>query len=336
MSYMRRIIGFLGCILLLAACGSDSGKFRLEGRLRNVNQAEFWVYSPDGAMQGIDTITLRNGRFAYELEMTKEGTLMIVFPNYSEQPVFARPGKTVSIKGDATHLKEIIIEGTSENEDMTSLRLELNDLTPPDIPGAASDFIKEHPSSRVSLYLLHRYFLQTQEPDYQQALKLTKMMLKEDPDNVKLTRLSTQLPKLQGGRPGSLLPKFSATDIKGNKVTEAALRRQANIISTWATWSYQSTTMLQRLRQLKKQYGDRLGVVSICLDSRQQDCKQRVDRDSLKWPTVCDGKIWDSPLLETFGLSDVPANLVIDGKGRIVARNLPVQQLEERIANLLK
>ena len=67
---------------------------------------------------------------------------MIVFPNYSEQPVFARPGKTVSIKGDATHLKEIIIEGTSENEDMTSLRLELNDLTPPDIPGAASDFIK--------------------------------------------------------------------------------------------------------------------------------------------------------------------------------------------------
>lgn len=128
MSYMRRIIGFLGCILLLAACGSDSGKFRLEGRLRNVNQAELWVYSPDGAMQGIDTITLRNGRFAYELEMTKEGTLMIVFPNYSEQPVFARPGKTVSIKGDATHLKEIIIEGTSENEDMTSLRLELNDL----------------------------------------------------------------------------------------------------------------------------------------------------------------------------------------------------------------
>jgi hypothetical protein len=94
--------------------------------------------------------------------------------------------------------------------------------------------------------------------------------------------------------------------------------------------------MLQRLRQLKKQYGDRLGVVSICLDSRQQDCKQRVDRDSLKWPTVCDGKIWDSPLLETFGLSDVPANLVIDSKGRIVARNLPVQQLEERIANLLK
>ena len=116
---MRRIIGFLGCVLLLAACGSDSGKFRLEGRLRNINQAEFWVYSPDGSMQGIDTITVRNGRFAYELELEDEATLMVVFPNYSEQPVFARPGKTVSIKGDATHLKEIIIEGTKENEHMT-------------------------------------------------------------------------------------------------------------------------------------------------------------------------------------------------------------------------
>ena len=132
------------------------------------------------------------------------------------------------------------------------------------------------------------------------------------------------------------MPKFSANDVKGNKVTEAALRHQANIVSTWASWSYQSTVMQQRIRQLKKRYGDRLGVVSICLDSRPQDCRQRITRDSLKWQTVCDGKIWDTPLLETFGLADVPGNVVIDGKGRIVARNLSVQRLEERINNILK
>lgn len=75
---------------MMVACGTESGKFRLEGRLRNINQGEFWVYSLDGGLVGIDTIPVRNGRFAYEMDLYDQSTLMLVFPNYSEQPVFAK------------------------------------------------------------------------------------------------------------------------------------------------------------------------------------------------------------------------------------------------------
>ena len=171
------ILSLLSLLLLLTSCGSKGDTFRLEGRMRNMNQGEFWVYSPDGGMVGIDTIKVRDSRFSYELELSDDATLMIVFPNYSEQPVFASPGATVSIKGDASHLKEMIIQGTTDNEDLTTLRLELNDLTPPDIPKAVSDFIEENPASRVSIYLLQRYFLQPPDLDYRQASKLTKLMV---------------------------------------------------------------------------------------------------------------------------------------------------------------
>ena len=50
----------LTTMLLLASCGAESGKFRLEGRLRNMNQGEFWVFSPDGAIDGINTIKVRD------------------------------------------------------------------------------------------------------------------------------------------------------------------------------------------------------------------------------------------------------------------------------------
>ena len=43
--YSFRYVAFLLVVLLLTACGGDSGKFKLEGRLRNINQGEFWVYS---------------------------------------------------------------------------------------------------------------------------------------------------------------------------------------------------------------------------------------------------------------------------------------------------
>ena len=92
---MRQLLGYILCLLMMVACGSESGKFRLEGRLRNINQGEFWVYSLDGAMVGIDTIPVRNGRFSYEMDLYDQTTLMIVFPNYSEQPVFAKSGAKV-------------------------------------------------------------------------------------------------------------------------------------------------------------------------------------------------------------------------------------------------
>ena len=77
---------------MMVACGSKSGNFRLEGRLRNFNQGEFWIYSPDGDMMGFDTIRVRDSRFSYEKELDEPTMMIVVFPNYSEQPIFAEPG----------------------------------------------------------------------------------------------------------------------------------------------------------------------------------------------------------------------------------------------------
>lgn len=319
----------------MVACGTESGKFRLEGRLRNINQGEFWVYSPDGGLVGIDTIQVRNGRFSYETDLYDQATLMIVFPNYSEQPVFAKSGAKVTIKGDATHMKEMIIEGTSENEDMTMLRMELNDLTPPDIPDAVSKFIKDNLDSPVSIYLLQRYFIQSAEPDYRQASMLTDLLLKENPDNGQLLTLKKQLKNLENGAVKTVMPKFTATDVQGKKVTEKMLNGKVNVVTTWATWSYTSVSVQQRLKQLKSRYGDQLGVISICLDGQTDICRRYIARDSLKWSTVCDGRMWETPLLQKFGLADVPTNVLMDAKGRVLSRNLSAQHLEERINKLM-
>ena len=336
---MRRVSPFaclLLVLLILASCGVDSGKFRLEGRLRNMNMGEFWVYSPEGDIDGIDTIRVRDGRFAYEIPLRSPSTLVVIFPNYSEQPVFAEPGTKVDIKGDASHLKEIIIKGTDDNDDMTGLRQELNRLMPPDVPKKVEAFIRENPESRVSIYLLQRYFLLDERPDYKKASELVAVLLKEQPDNGQLIRWKKELPALQNGGINSMMTAFSAKDVKGRPVSQDDLKHKVNVLSAWASWNYTSTDMQRRLQQLKKKHGEQLGVVSICLDGRPGDCKQRVERDSLPWKTVCDGRMWQTPLLAKFGIADIPANLLINENGRIIARDLSPQQLEEHINDLLK
>ena len=323
-------------LLLLDSCGVDSDRFRLEGRLRNMHQGEFWVYSTDGGIDGIDTIPVREGRFVYEIPMRSPSTLVIVFPNYSELPVFARPGAEVDIKGDATHLREMAINGTDENGEMTKLRMELNRLMPPEVPGKVEEFIRENPESEVSVYLLQRYFLQEDAADYKRAMALVELMLKEQPDNGRLIEWKKQLPALCRGMVKAKLPAFTASDVKGRTVTQDELKKKANVLTVWASWSFQSTDMQRRLIRLKKDYGERLGVVSICLDARPQDCRQRVERDSLPWKTVCDGRVWQTPLLAKLGISEVPASMVIDSRGVIVARDLAPQELEDELKKMLK
>ena len=321
---------------LLCSCGVDNGKFRIEGRLRNMNVGEFWVYSPDGGIDGIDTIPVREGRFSYETDLRNPATFVVIFPNYSEIPVFGESGKGVTIKGDASHLKEIEVKGTDTNEEMTKLRMNVNRSMPPEIPGVVEAFIREHPQSIISNYLVQRYFIFDAKPDFRKAAELVALMVKAQPANARLEQIQKHLSTLRNGQVDSRLPAFSAKDIYGKKVTQEQLKAKLNVVAVWATWNYQSTDMMFRLQRVKKQYGNQLGVVAVCLDARPQDIRRRIERDSLKWQTVCDGRMWQTPLLATLGLEDVPANLVINDRGVIIERNLKAQDLEDKIKQMLK
>ena len=162
------------------------------------------------------------------------------------------------------------------------------------------------------------------------------MLLEERPNDEQLTRLRNQLRQLENCAVKARMPKFSATDVKGRRVTEQSLKGKVNVVTTWASWSYASTNLLQRLEKLKETYGDELGLLAIGVDGSPNECRQRVKRDSITWPMVCDGRMWASPLLGTFGMADVPSNVVIDKKGVVIARNLTEQALEERIKKILK
>ena len=104
----------------MVSCSTDDSHFQIDGRLLHLNQGEFYVYTPDGDNGKLDTIKVEAGRFSYEVPCRRPMTLMIIFPNFTEQPVFAEPGKTVEIRGSASNLKEMEVKGTDDNKLMTN------------------------------------------------------------------------------------------------------------------------------------------------------------------------------------------------------------------------
>lgn len=318
--------------LVLVSCGVDGKHFKLEGRFLHLNQGEFYVYSTDGVLDGIDTIKIEGGRFAYEIPCDEEGTLVMVFPNFSEQPIFTQPGKTVEIKADASHLKELEAEGTDNNKLMTAFRKQVSNMSPLQAVDAAEEFVKHNPKSNVSAWLIRKYFILAPKPDYAKAKQLLDLMIAEQPKNGKLVNLQQQLIGL-AATAGKSLPIFTATDINGNKVTQANLTQSPNaVVFLWASWNYESTDMQTQLKRLKASKGNNLSVIGICIDPSKSEMQQSLRRDSISWPTINDGMMFDTKIAKQLGLSQVPANILLKN-GKIVGRNLRMNELKEKIEN---
>lgn len=330
------------CLLsyLLMSCGPDGDQFLMKGKFKGFNQGELYVYSTDGPSQKLDTIAIVNGSFEYSTTLDKPRTFIIVFPNFSELPIIGQPGKEVTINGDASHLKEIEVKGTDENEAMMAFRLQTNQMTPPEVAKAAEEFITNYPLALASIYILNKTFIQNQTPDYKKALELTTFIMKapseNHAENHTIAKLKQQLEGLKNFKENSLLPRFSALDIDGKTVSNNYLNGKVNVISTWASWNYDSQNAQRKLKRLERDHGSQLKFISICLDASKKECRKNMDRDSIRWYNICDGKMWETPILGQLGLYFVPDNIITDSRGKILAHSITTNELDRKIEELLK
>lgn len=319
--------------LILVACGTDRHHFEIDGRLTNLNQGEFYVYSPDGGIEGLDTIKVEGGRFSYEIPCERECLLVVVFPNFSEQPVFAQPGKSIDIKGDASHLKELEITGSDDNELMTKFRHAIANASPPEIEKHVGLFVSDHAESPVGPYLVSKYLLRKPQPDYKQAYRLLLSLQSHQPRNAYLNRLLVQTKPLTEASFGTL-PAFTATDVNGKHVSSASLSSApVAVVYTWATWSYESIELQQRLNDRSNSADGKPQVLGICLDADRKECLKGLENRGIDWAIVCDERLFESPLVRKLGLTAVPDNLLLQ-HGRVVARGLPTDDLMNRLEKM--
>ena len=322
-------------VMLLAACGVDSSHFKLSGRFLNMNQGDFYVYCPEGGMDVIDTIKVVGGRFTYERPCEKPAMLMLVFPNFSEQPIFAEPGKSVEIKADASHMKEMEVSGTKTNELMTKFRKQTASSSPPEVQQQAEQFVKDHPESPIGMFFLRKYFIQAPKPDYGRAFKMAELMLKKQPKNGPLVLLHKQLSQLNKGVVGAKVSHFKAAAIRGGNVSDADLGDDLAVVYAWSSWNYESQEMQRVLRRKANASGGRLKLMGICVDADKKACERIIERDTLTCPIVFEAQYFSGATFQALGMTNVPDNIVIS-RHKVVARGLSTDELKEKMDELLK
>ena len=113
------------------------------------------------------------------------------------------------------------------------------------------------------------------------------------PDNQEIPVLIKKLSGLQTLKVGAKMPAFNVVDINGKSVSLADMNAKINAIIVWSSWSYESIGMLNQIQRLEDHFGDRLKVLCVSIDANAKDCRRILNRDSIKWSTICDGQMWE-------------------------------------------
>ncbi len=136
---------------------------------------------------------------------------------------------------------------------------------------------------------------------------------------------------------GQAAPNFEAETFDGQTVRLDQFKGKLVLLDFWATWCTPCIEQMPALKQLHDKFsGDsRFVMLGLCLDWEIEKAKKTAAKLEIDWPQLAVGPMSQSPVVREYGVGGVPAVRLIDPAGVILAKDLPLDQLEQAITRAL-
>lgn len=136
---------------------------------------------------------------------------------------------------------------------------------------------------------------------------------------------------------GKPAPNFTLHDRSGKAVSLSSLKGRYVLIDFWASWCgpcrAESPNMVKLYNKFK---GKNFEILGVSLDGSEDAWNGAIEKDGLTWLHVSDLMQWNSPVVALYGIDGIPATVIVDPNGVIVAKNLRGEELMKTLDELLK
>lgn len=135
---------------------------------------------------------------------------------------------------------------------------------------------------------------------------------------------------------GSKFPDFDEKDLAGKPLSIANHTGKVVLVDFWATWCGPCVAELPNVKKAYDQYHAKgFEIIGISLDEDRGKLDSFIGREKMAWPQFFDGKGWQNKLAQKYGVNSIPATYLLDGEGKIVAKNLRGEALSREVGKLL-
>jgi thiol-disulfide isomerase/thioredoxin len=142
---------------------------------------------------------------------------------------------------------------------------------------------------------------------------------------------------------GQPAPALAGNTLDGKPASLADLRGKVVLLDFWASWCQPCRAQIPAVKKLweAKSTGpsasSSFAVFGVNLDYTLKPAQDAAKEEKIPWPSIAlPGWGESNPTLEHFGITGIPSLWLIDKEGKVIARDIPPEQLEAEVEKALR
>ncbi len=197
-------------------------------------------------------------------------------------------------------------------------------------------FIQDNPDSYFCLEVLENFAYSADYVDIEPLFNGLSVSVKATEDGKKFAE---RLPVLKAVALGATAPEFIEADTSGKMVSLSSFRGKYVLIDFWASWCgpcrHENPNVVKAYNHYKNQ---NFTIVGVSLDRPGAKDKwlNAIHKDGLTWTQLSDLKFWNSKTAALYGVHGIPQNFLLDPDGKIIAKNLRGNDLEDKLQGVFE
>ena len=344
---------------------NSQGDFSITGNIKGLPDSTMVFLSRPGQSSDVlATAYAQKGKFTLFGKISNEDIYQLNFTGYPDQPdMFLTPARH-NVTGDVKTLKKLLFTGSVAQDDYRNYTLKFDALKEklaklagvinktPD--GAKRDsllnvfekhkqkvldqvdlFVKAKPASPVTPFII---YVTSPVDNNIESIEARYNALEPV---AKQTHYGREIAKLLAsskiGLEGTQAVDFTQNDTANNPVSLSSFKGKYVLIDFWASWCgpcrHENPAVVAAFNEFRNK---NFTILSVSLDQSKDKWKQAILADNLTWTHVSDLKYWQNEVAQLYHIQSIPANMLIDPNGKIIARNLRGRALYEALGKLLK